>query len=575
MRRRGRLLLLLAVLGLWAAGALPHPSDASDASDARVLEGVPYAGTDSRDQSLDLYLPRMDGGPPPPLLAFVHSRFWDRRDRARDVVERLARPLQRLGLAVAVVRHRLAPESVHPAAAEDVAAAVAFLVEHAGEYGYDRSRIHLGGRSSGAQLAALVALDPRYLAAHGVAPDALRSVVGWSGAYDLDPPEGSVPKEMLALYEAAFGGRQARRDASPIRHVRADAPLFLLLSAQSDLPGATADAAAFAKALRDAGDTAAEAFAAAGRDHFDLIDMGDSSNPARRHVLALLGVDESYGSIEDIFATRRFWRAPSFSTAGFWKDESRVETHDADERFLATLNALFAQQGHPPPLRPSRYHALDLLDYVARHAPGGGGDGDFLAVTNVRGEQIVWRRSELRAYHPVIVIGLDDQRELFRLTDFYHTLRRYTWKQPQAETWVLARPLGAFIHFLEKPPARLDPKLFGRYALQPDGFSVSERDPYAPLRDLPEAEQALLTETFRCVSCHRFRGVGARAGHLRARDGELVGGFGLPLEEYPPAVWRRYCFDQTTVAAEIGASAVPLGEHARTLFELVERERAR
>ena len=90
-----------------------------------------------------------------------------------------------------------------------------------------------------------------------------------------------------------------------------------------------------------------------------------------------------------------------------------------------------------------------------------------------------------------------------------------------------------------------------------------------------DAERRLVTEKLRCVSCHQLRGVGARAGHLRAWDGEIVGGFGLPLEEYPPAVWRRYCFEQLAVAEEIGASPVPLGDDARLLFELVERERRR
>ena len=105
------------------------------------------------------------------------------------------------------------------------------------------------------------------------------------------------------------------------------------------------------------------------------------------------------------------------------------------------------------------------------------------------------------------------------------------------------------------------------------GHERISETPMAPLRSLPEAEARILTESLRCVSCHTFRGVGASAAHLRARDGEKVGGFALALEDYPRQVWRRYCFEQVDVAAEIGASPVPLGADARTLFELVERER--
>jgi acetyl esterase/lipase len=565
--RRARLCLTL-LAGLVSAVAMASPP-----AQARLLEDVVYGNADAA-QTLDLYLPEA-GEAAPGLVVFVHSRFWDRADRVRDITQRFARPLERAGWAVAVVRHRLAPAHRHPAQAQDVAAALAFLVDRADAYGYDLDRIYLAGRSSGAHLAALIALDPQYLAAHGLSPGAVRAVAGWSGLYDLDPPPGSVGEEVLALYEAAFDDVEARRAASPLSLARDDAPTFLLLVAQHDLPGARRDAEAFSEALRDAGHPAAETFMVSRRDHMNMLDLTAESNEARRHVFTLLGIDETYGSIEDVFGTRRFWRDPSFSVAGFWEDEALVSSHDSDERFLETLNMLFARPGAPRLLEPQRYHALDLLAYVERHAPGGTGAGDFLTVTNVRRERVVWRRSELRALKPVIVIGLDDERRLFRIATFYHTRRRYTWKQPKEEPWVLARPLGAFVHFQEPAPARIDPRLFGRFALEPDAFEVSESDPLAPLGDLPAGERALLTEELRCISCHRFRGVGARVGHLRAIDGERVGGFALPLEEYPAEVWRRYCFEQLAVAEEIAATPVPLGEHAPALFQLVERERRR
>jgi acetyl esterase/lipase len=105
-------LVLLCVLGLAAAPV---------GTQSQLVEQVDYAGSGDPDQSLDLFLPDAEGSGGPPLLVFVHSRFWGAGERGRDIAHRLARPLQRTGAAVAIVRHRPAPEYPHPAGAEDVA----------------------------------------------------------------------------------------------------------------------------------------------------------------------------------------------------------------------------------------------------------------------------------------------------------------------------------------------------------------------------------------------------------------------------------------------------------------------
>jgi len=566
LRRALRVLAL--ALGL-ASAAWTHRAQA----DAALHEGVAYAGSGGDGRTLDLYLPAA-GAARPPLLVFVESHFWHDDDRAAEIAKGLARPLQRAGAAVALVRHRPAPEYRHPAAAEDVAAALAFLVAHAGEYGYDPARIALAGRSSGAQLAALVALDPRYLAAQKLSPDSLLGVAALSGMYDLAPPRGFASPDEEALVAKAFPDTAARRDASPMRHLRKDAPLFLITFAESDLPGAQEAGFAFAKALRDAGHPAAEAFGIPGRDYRTQLDLADESNPLRKDLIGLLDLTAQRGWLRDTFATRSYWRAPKQSSAGFWEDAKSVEQRDATPEFLRDLNLLFSGSPAGPRLRPKRFQALDLFAWLERHADRVG-RGRYLVLTNARGEKVSWELEALRPYQPLIVIGADDERELFRLVDFYHTDRRTTWQQPEAEEWILARPVGAFLHFAKPAPDSIDPRAIGRFALTPESFSRVDEDPLAPLRSLTPAEQRVLTEDFRCVSCHTFRGAGARASHIRAKDGELVGGYGLPLEEYPREVWRRYCFEQEKVAAEIGATPVQLGDRAQMLFEMVERERAK
>src|SRR5262245_40490856 len=98
-----------------------------------VREAIAYAGDADGAPTLDLFLPT-PSDVRPPLLAFVQSRFWRDDTKPRDLVLGLARPLQHAGAAVALIRHRAAPEYVHPSQAEDVASACDFLVAHAGAF---------------------------------------------------------------------------------------------------------------------------------------------------------------------------------------------------------------------------------------------------------------------------------------------------------------------------------------------------------------------------------------------------------------------------------------------------------
>jgi hypothetical protein len=82
--------------------------------------------------------------------------------------------------------------------------------------------------------------------------------------------------------------------------------------------------------------------------------------------------------------------------------------------------------------------------------------------------------------------------------------------------------------------------------------------------------------TFRngCVYCHSFRGAGAQSHHVLAGTGEPHGGFALPLESYPPEVWKTFMFDQEKVAKKMGASPNIVAESAReVLYDLVNQAR--
>jgi acetyl esterase/lipase len=67
----------------------------------------------------------------------------------------------RLGIVVASVEYRLAPENPYPAPLEDCYAGLRWLAERSDELGVDRARVAIGGASAGGGLAAGLALLAR------------------------------------------------------------------------------------------------------------------------------------------------------------------------------------------------------------------------------------------------------------------------------------------------------------------------------------------------------------------------------------------------------------------------------
>lgn len=203
-------------------------------------------------QTLDLW--RQTGNAPAPLVVFVHGGGWKRGDKGNATGAAKVRHLREQGYAVASIDYRLVPDATVEQQAGDVAAAVAWLRQHAREHGVDPTRIVLMGHSAGAHLVALVGTDPAYLEAVGLDPGALRGIVAIDGAgYDVPAQIAAGGSVMHDTYVQAFGNDPVRqRRLSPTMQAAApNAPDFLLLHvARVD---GTAQAKALAEALTTAG----------------------------------------------------------------------------------------------------------------------------------------------------------------------------------------------------------------------------------------------------------------------------------------------------------------------------------
>ena len=551
---------------------------AASASSARptptVIKDIPYASTSTGDRrrSFDLYLPAKSDGRPP-LLIFVHGGFWLLSDDDYRIGQSIGENLVRDGVAVALVRYRLAPANRHPAQAEDVAAAVASLIKNAEKYGYDGKRVFLLGHSAGGHLASLVALDRNYLTRQGLAPSALAGVISISGLYDL-APTWPVSENQKSATEKTFGNDTATlKQASPMHHVRAAAPPFLIITAFQDLLGFALDARRFADALRHAGSKKVHQLMFKGADHFTIVKLDDSNNAVRRIILGFMRAKPLTPELADLIEAEQRWAEPPYTTRPFWQYAQLVRSYPVDDRFMNMLLFVYRNRKEELlewPLR--QYHAVDLFSYLDALPKQQVGEGDYIVLVNIRGERQVWHREQIERYKPVIVVGLDDERNLFRFSVFYRMFHEYSWK-PSGSPSPLTLTLGAFIHFLEPPPRELVAQSW-HFGLTENSFRRTKQDPLQAIRDLPKDVEEALTFRNGCVYCHSLRGVGPRSHHVHAMTGKPQGGFALPLESYPLEVWKRFMFDQETVAKKMGATPNIVQESARqALFDLVNRSR--
>ena len=277
---------------LWFCLVLAMAPAAASSSEktGTVIKDISYRGATAADRrtTLDFYLPEKARAKPA-LFIFVHGGFWLLADDEYQIGPAIAAKLARDSVAVALVRYRLAPAHRHPAQAEDVAAAVGHLINHADKYGFDAKRVYLAGHSAGGHLASLVGLDRGYLDRQRLSRKALAGVISISGLYEL-APSWNVSDNQKRATEKTFGTVAAvLKQASPMHHVRADAPPFLILNASQDFAGFVLDARRFADALRTAGNEAVQQLVFKGADHFTLVNLDDENNRVRRTILAFMG----------------------------------------------------------------------------------------------------------------------------------------------------------------------------------------------------------------------------------------------------------------------------------------------
>ena len=148
---------------------------------------IAYTFTGNVRQCLDIYQPTdaLAASKLRPVVVFFYGGAWQEGSRSDYLF--VAEALTQRGYVVVVPDYRVYPEVKFPDFLYDGAAAVAWATNYADRYGGDRSRIFLMGHSSGAHIAAMLALDSAFLGAKEVPLTAVKGLIGLAGPYDFLP----------------------------------------------------------------------------------------------------------------------------------------------------------------------------------------------------------------------------------------------------------------------------------------------------------------------------------------------------------------------------------------------------
>jgi acetyl esterase/lipase len=269
-----------------------------DASRPSILLGVRY-GPEER-QVLDIFAPPNAKGLP--VVFWIHGGGWQAGDKS-DVAAKPAFFLDR-GFVFVSTNYRLLPKVDMATLTGDIAKSLKWVHDHVAERGGDPGRVLVGGHSAGAQLAALVCTDERYLKAEGLSLAMIKGCIPVDGdTYDIPAviETEETRRRVHGQPAPTFGHRQKfgddpakHRDFSAVTHVakgKGIAPFLIVYVA--DHPYTSIQAQRLADALKAAG-VPARLYGGRDTTHARINDaLGQPDDPGTKALEAF--VDEVIG----------------------------------------------------------------------------------------------------------------------------------------------------------------------------------------------------------------------------------------------------------------------------------------
>ena len=268
----------------------------STASAEVVTRNVPYTDSGHERHVLDIYAP--ENAKNRPVVFWIHGGGWQTGDKTS--VQGKPQFFVDKGFVFVSTNYRLLPDVEIETIFRDIAKSIRWVHEHIDEHGGDPKRLLVMGHSAGAQLAALISIDDRYLKAEGLSLDIIKGCVPVDGdTFDVPAiiETAETRWRVHQLPPAKFGHREKfgndpekHRDYSAVTHVAKGKgiPPFLIIHV-SEHPDTRAQAQRLAAVLKEA-DVPVTVFGGKETTHGKInADLGRPDDPATEALLKFVG----------------------------------------------------------------------------------------------------------------------------------------------------------------------------------------------------------------------------------------------------------------------------------------------
>jgi len=261
-----------------------------------VKRNIPYAEPANERQELDVYSP--ENAKDLPVVIWIHGGGWQTGDKSS--VQGKPKAFVDQGFVFVSTNYRLLPDVDMGTIIRDVAKSIRWVHDHIAEHGGDPKRLLVMGHSAGAQLAALICTDERYLKAEGLSLDIIKGCVPVDGdTFDVPAIIETAetrrrvhgqPQVKLGHREKFGNDPEKHRDFSAVTHVAKgkSIPPFLILHV-AEHPDTTAQAQRLGAVLKDAG-VPVTVFGAKETTHSKINEnLGLSDDPSTKALFEFVG----------------------------------------------------------------------------------------------------------------------------------------------------------------------------------------------------------------------------------------------------------------------------------------------